>query len=187
MPAVLLNIICFKEKFGGVKRSEHLFRGPVDLTIYFHRKDSHYLAFDWSDQGRSEISHVFVQERDFSQLRVILGGIHFTDPTNRHLRLDDATHCRLESHWIVSGAVLFLSDFSISSSVLFWEEKEGTSGYWRCFLGNDPVDGAVEGVLAVSCVILTSTSISLLWDCSSHCEILQSDRKVLPRSQKTRN
>lgn len=63
----------------------------MDITIYFHRKDSHCPAFDCSDQVRSEIPHVFIQgkEGDFCQLRVILGGIYF--------KLDDVPHCRLES------------------------------------------------------------------------------------------
>lgn len=71
----------------------------MDLAIYFHRKDFHCLAFDRSEQVRSGIPRVSIhgRERDFCQLRVIPGGIHLSDPENEHLKLDDATHCRLES------------------------------------------------------------------------------------------
>lgn len=71
----------------------------MEFTIYFHRKDASSLAFD-CDHVRNEILCVFIhrKETDFCQLGVILRGIHFSDPTDKYVRLDDVTHCGLESH-----------------------------------------------------------------------------------------
>lgn len=173
---MLTATVYFKEKFWRVKSCEHLFWGPMDLIIYIHRKDSALFCI-WP-KWTSEILHVWLLPAQ------ILGGVHLWS-----LKLDDATHCRLESHWIcMEMCYSSWPPILLISAVL--GRKEDASGYWSHFLRNDPVDGTVVGFFGCrvhysceqnhcSAVKLQCLPLRPCWVTGSFTQISENQRFIL--------